>query len=569
MTTKRELYICHQYLNFPVKNGAAMRKVRIRVGDQVVRLFDIEWAEGDVDFWAFTDISEFKDEQLIVEIVETEKKAPLDNIRPSTSNSENLLAIIHSDKVEGAEDLYKEKCRPQFHFTSRRGWINDPNGLVFYKGVYHLFYQHNPYGRQWGNMHWGHATSKNLVQWEELSDVLYPDEMGTMFSGSGLVDWQNSSDLKRGPNEPLICLYTAAGEYADPKVPFTQCLMFSHDGAQSWHKYENNPVLPPVASGSRDPAVIWNPEFQQWMMVLYIGKNKERENNNQHFALFRSKNLKEWERIQDLFFPGTGECGECFPIALDEDVEQIRWVFWTADGYYLIGKFDGNKFIPETEILKSTYSAVRCEKSIGLNFRGGYAAQTWNDIPPEDGRRIQIAWLADDIPDMPFNQQMTFPVELTLLSTESGLRLRSWPVKEIELLYQQKRVIQNIELSDTPTILPTDEHDLLDILVEIEVEDKSEFELNLRGISLIYDAEKQKLSCLDRTTCLKPVAGKIKLRVLLDRASVEIYAADGLVYIPISVVPNESEKSCFVYFPRGKGAVKELHIFKLNSSWAN
>jgi sucrose-6-phosphate hydrolase SacC (GH32 family) len=345
--------------------------------------------------------------------------------------------------------------------------------------------------------------------------------------------------------------------------------MFSHDGAQSWQKYENNPVLPLVASGSRDPAVIWNPEFQQWMMVLYIGKNKERENNNQHFALFRSKNLKEWERIQDLFFPGTGECGECFPIALDEDVEQIRWVFWTADGYYLIGKFDGNKFIPETEILKSTYSAVRCEKSIGLNFRGGYAAQTWNDIPPEDGRRIQIAWLADDIPDMPFNQQMTFPVELTLLSTENGPRLRSWPVKEIELLYQQKRVIQNIELSDTPTILPTDEHDLLDILIEIEVEDKSEFELNLRGISLIYDAEKQKLSCLDRTTYLKPVAGKIKLRVLLDRASVEIYAADGLVYIPISVVPNESEKSCFVYFPRGKGAVKELHIFKLNSSWAN
>ena len=260
--------------------------------------------------------------------METEKKAPLDNIRPSTSNSENLLAIIHSDKVEGAEDLYKEKYRPQFHFTSRRGWINDPNGLVFYKGVYHLFYQHNPYGRQWGNMHWGHATSKNLVQWEELSDVLYPDEMGTMFSGSGLVDWQNSSDLKRGPNEPLICLYTAAGEYADPKVPFTQCLMFSHDGAQSWQKYENNPVLPPVASGSRDPAVIWNPEFQQWMMVLYIGKNKERENNNQHFALFRSKNLKEWERIQDLFFPGTGECGECFPIALDEDVEQIRWVLF-------------------------------------------------------------------------------------------------------------------------------------------------------------------------------------------------------------------------------------------------
>lgn len=570
MLKKYGLSINNRFLNFPVKNNAAKLKVSILSGDKAIRKFNLEWAEDEVDFWVFTDVTEFIDQKLTIEITEADEKSTLGTSRSSTEKLENLMAIVQSDEVQGTDDLYKEIHRPQFHFTSKRGWLNDPNGLLFYEGIYHLFYQHNPYGREWGNMHWGHATSTNLVQWQELPTVLYPDQMGTMFSGSGVVDWQNSSDLKQGSNEPIVCLYTAAGSYADPKAPFTQCLMFSQDGAQSWQKYENNPVIPPIAKSTRDPAVIWHRGSQKWIMALYIGEKnlaKKSDENNQHFAIFRSKNLKEWEHLQDLFFPGMGECGELFSLTLDEDVKQVRWIFWTADGNHLIGHFDGHEFIPETEMLKSTYSAVYYEKSTGASFNGGYAAQTWSEIPPEDGRCIQIAWLAGDITDMPFNQQMTFPVELSLRSTDHGPRIHSWPIQEIELLYQETRVLRNIEAAQNPTILPTDQHDLLDMTFEIELDSIGEFELNLRGILLNYDSEKQKLTCCERSTKLKPDAGKIYLRVLLDRASIEIYANYGLVYIPISVVLEQSDLGCSLYVQRGKVTFKKIQISKLNSSW--
>jgi fructan beta-fructosidase len=559
MIRNNEIQINHQYFNFPVKEGAPMRKVRFRVDNQVVRFFEIEWAEGEPDFWVFTDVSAFKGEWLVIEIDEAGKKHPSDVETSSIGDSEILEALIHSDTIEGGENLYQEKYRPQFHFTSRRGWNNDPNGLVYYKGTYHLFYQHNPYGLKWGNMHWGHAISKNLVQWHEDSDVLYPDQLGTMFSGCAFVDWDNTAGLRNGLNDTLICFYTAAGEYVEPKVPFTQCMAYSVDGGQSWRKYDNNPIFPHIAESTRDPCVIWDPDSKQWIMALYIGYDHNREQNHQHYALYASTDLNEWDRLQDFNFPGRGECPDFFPIHLDGDVTISKWVFWTADGYYLVGTFDGNSFEPETEILKSTYGPNK-------EFRCGYAAQTWRDIPQEDGRRIQIAWLINEIPEMPFNQQMTFPVELTLKSTENGPRLHSWPIKEIELLYQKVRNLKNIHFSDQ-TILPTDGHDLLDIETVIEVGDADEIELNLRGIPLIYNVNKQEISFLKRTTQLKTKNGNIQMRVLLDRTSVEIYAADGLIYIPYGVIPEDHNTVCFLQARGGASLAKTINIIKLVSSW--
>jgi len=560
MIRNHEIRINHQYLNFPVKDGASMRKVRFRVDNQVVRFFEIEWAEGEPDFWVFTDVSEFKGERLVIEIDEPGKKHPTDVDTSSTGDSENLEAFIHSDTIEGGENLYREKHRPQFHFTSRRGWINDPNGLVYYKATYHLFYQHNPYGRKWGNMHWGYATSNNLVQWEEFSDVLYPDELGTMFSGTAFVDWNNTLGLKKGSNDTLICFYTAAGEYTEPKVPFTQCMAFSNDRGQTWQKYEDNPILPHIASSTRDPSVIWDPDSRQWIMALYIAYEKESEQAPQHFALFASTDLKDWNRLQEFYFQGLGECPDFFPMPLNGDPKNIRWVLWTADGYYLIGKFDGTKFTPEIPLLKSTYSAIK-------EIWCGYAAQTWSDIPPEDGRRIQIAWLVGDLPGMSFNQQMTFPVEITLKTTPDGPRLHSWPVKEIALLYQEEKHLNNILISDRITILPTDGHDLLDIQAMIDVGDADEIEFNFRGIPLIYDVNKQEVSCLEKTTQLKTKDGSIQIRVLLDLASIEIFAEDGLVYLPFGVIPEDHNTTCFLQAKGGTGLAKNINIFKLVSSW--
>jgi sucrose-6-phosphate hydrolase SacC (GH32 family) len=548
-----EIRIANQYLHIPVRNGAPKHTVRLQLDGQVVRYFEVEWAAGETDFWAFTDVSAFIGRRLVVDIVSKDGS--------DSSDPVGLLALLQqSDDIKGAEALYQELRRSQFHFSARRGWINDPNGLVYYDGVYHLFYQHNPFGRQWGNMHWGHATSTDLVRWTDSGDVFYPDASGTMFSGSAVVDWKNTSGLQIGPHPPLCCLYTAAGDYVEPKVPFTQCLAFSTDGGLHWQKFEGNPVLPPIDAGTRDPKVIWHPDSEQWIMALYISWDKTREADPHHFALYSSPNLIEWQHIQDLYFPGSGECPDFFPLPLDEDPAQQKWVFWVADGHYRVGRFDGQTFIAETGDIKSPYCHIPAKE-------GGYAAQTYSDIPAKDGRLIQIAWLAGELPDMPFNQQMAFPVELSLKTTQAGPRLHSWPVREIETLYRDKQELTGLEVSKHPIVLPTEGHDLLDLDLTLAMGDADETELSLRGSLLTYNWQTQELLCLERRTAVALVDGKIRLRVLLDRASIEIFAADGQVYIPITTVPNPDYQDCSIRTRSGTCILESAALAKLASTW--
>jgi sucrose-6-phosphate hydrolase SacC (GH32 family) len=178
-------------------------------------------------------------------------------------DSTALARIEQSDAIKNIEDLYREPKRGLFHFSPKRGWNNDPNGCVYYNGEYHLFFQHNPYGWSWGNMHWGHAVSKDLVHWEEIGDVLLPDEMGPMFSGSAVVDSKNTSGFGKDGQAPLVLIYTAAGN------PTVQGIAYSTDG-RNFTKYSGNPVLGQVTGGNRDPKVIWDEANQRWVMVLYV-----------------------------------------------------------------------------------------------------------------------------------------------------------------------------------------------------------------------------------------------------------------------------------------------------------
>ena len=511
-----------------------MRQVRFRVGGETVRAFGIELAEGEPDFWVFSDVSAFHGERLTIEV---------DDL---PSDSQALESISQDDTIKGAEDLYQERYRPQFHFSSRRGWNNDPNGLVYYEGEYHLFYQHNPYGRSWGNMHWGHAISRNLVHWQELPIALYPDELGAMFSGSGVVDWHNTAGFQTGEDKVLICIYTSAG------APFTQSIAYSNDRGRTWTKYAGNPVLEHIAGTNRDPKVIWHAPTKKWVMALYLDGND--------YALFSSPDLKGWTRLCDVELADDIECPDLFALPVDGDPRNTRWVFWGANGHYLIGTFDGNTFAPETSLLRAYCG--------GSKERGnGYAAQTWSDIPAEDGRRIQIAWFRGDIPGMPFNQQMTFPVELTLGSTEEGLLLHFSPVKEIEKLYREQQSLCDVDLSTEPTHYPTGGWDLLDIHADVEVNGATEIECNIRGIPVVYNVERRELACCDKTAPLRTSEGKLRLRILLDRASIEIFAADGLVYMPLVVIPEDDNRSCFLLSRGGKGKVVNVAVFKLHSIW--
>ncbi len=527
---ERTLLVEHRYLNLPVRNGAEKRVARFVVDGVEVYRFDIELAEGDPDFWVYANLAPFQGTRLTVTVEGVDDDA--------------LAALIQSETPVGMDDLYREKYRPQFHFTSRRGWLNDPNGLVFYDGVYHLFYQHNPYGWSWGNMHWGHAVSPDLVHWEELGDVLYPDALGVMFSGCAVVDWQNTTGFQDGDDPPLVLIYTAAGE------PFTQCLAYSTDGGASWVKYAGNPVLGHIAGHNRDPKVLWHAPSQQWVMALYLV--------DYDYALFGSPDLKTWRKLCDVHIGDATECPDFFALPVDNDPVNTRWVFWGANGNYVLGSFDGETFTPESDVLRYDWGG------------NSYAAQTWSDTP--DGRRIQIAWLRVNLPGMPFNQMMAFPCELTLRTTPAGIRLRSWPVREIERLYDWGVHWSNESLDLEPGADLMDEAlltngDCFDIYADLDPGAATALTFVLRGISVTYNVAQQTLTCEGRTVSVLLVDGMVNIRILLDRAALEIFGADGLVALPLGVILPDEDHALHFYVEGGPTGEFIVGVHTLLSVW--
>jgi sucrose-6-phosphate hydrolase SacC (GH32 family) len=531
--------ITGRYLNLPVRNGASKHWVRLLIGGEVVREFEIELADGKPDFWTFIDVSACIGSSFSLEAEGLPEGLP------------GFASVRQSDSIEEAQGLYHERYRPQFHFSSRRGWNNDPNGLVYYQGEYHLFYQHNPFGVKWGNMHWGHAISRDLLHWEELDDALAPDELGQMWSGSAMVDWNNTAGFQTGEEKALIAVYTAAGGWTPSSKgqPYTQCIAYSTDRGRSWTKYAGNPVLGHLMGGNRDPKVIWHEPTRQWVMALFLDPPKGQPN----YALLGSPDLKRWTRLCEVILP-CGECPDFFELSVDCDRANRKWIYWGADGHYLIGSFDGHAFVPETGPLRS-YAG------------NAYAAQTFSDIPESDGRRIQIAWLRGDLPGMPFNQQTTFPVELSLRTTEDGVRLFSYPIREIELLRASTKHWRGVELPSGERVLKEVKGDLLDIAAQFCLGDASQVGLVLRGVPVVYDARTAELSCHGHSVRLPAADRRIHLRVLADRASVEVFANHGRAYLPVAVMPAD-ESPALASLAKGEGALlEELTAHRLRSIW--
>lgn len=511
----REFRAEKKYLNLPVKNGAPKRLVTITENNKIVRQFSIELADSNPDWWAFLDLQPFHGKTLSLSA---------DKLK---DDSKALALIDQSDHIKDADELYHEALRPQFHFTAPRGWNNDPNGLVAYKGEYHLFYQHNPFGWSWGNMHWGHAVSRDLVHWKALDEALYPDELGTMFSGSAVVDENNTAGLQKGSEKTLVAFYTAAGgdDPLSKGKKFSQCMAYSNDRGRTWTKYENNPVLPHIVGGNRDPKVLWYAPENKWLMALYLDQSD--------FAIFESKNLKSWNQLSKVTIPGTSECPEFFEIPV-EGTKETRWIFYGGNGRYLIGKFDGKDFTTES----GPY-----ELNHGNCF---YASQTYN-LPPSDKRRILVPWGQINIPGMPFNQMIGLPVELKLRQSSEGLRLSALPVDELKKLRGRS--------------IDPSRGGASELEIEATFAGDEPFELNLHGALVRYSPENREISCLGKKTHVSR-SGQVQLRALVDRVSIDLFINEGEVYMPMGFIPKAGAGTVSV----SEAGRKSLQMWELKSA---
>ncbi len=525
-----EIAVEKRYLNLPVKTGAVKRKMRYLIDDRTVREFEIELADGEPGFWVFDDVSEFKGKKLRIEV---------DDVAP---DFKGLAAVEQGDAIKGGDDLYKEKHRPQFHFTSRRGWLNDPNGLVYSDGEYHLFYQHNPYGWDWGNMHWGHAVSADLVHWKELPTALYPRRFGDWcFSGSAVVDKDNTSgfrdDRKGGATPPLlVAAYTSTGR--------GECIASSNDRGRTWTDHAENPV---VKHRGRDPRLLWHEPTKRWVMAVYDEKDGKR-----WIAFYASPDLKKWEyqsRIEGFF-----ECPDLFELPVEGGDGAKKWVLYSGDAKYVVGDFDGKTFTPDAKEKQQLWYG---------NF---YAAQTYSDAP--DGRRIQVGWgNGIAFPDMPFNQQMAFPCRLTLHQTADGLRMFAEPVQEIESLHAKRHTVADGVLKPGDNPLAGVAGDLFDLSADFEPGDAEAFGFTVRGVPVVYDVKRQEISCRNVKAPLKPEDGKVRLRLLADRGSIEIYGNGGRVALSVGVIPSDDDHALEAFSRGGAARLRSLEAFEMKSAW--
>ena len=516
-----------KYLNFPVSHKVRHSVMTFEIDGKKERAFDIRLASGEEDYWVFCDVSFLKGK--VVKISYDGDGAGLDK-------------IYQADEIAGHENMYREENRPQIHFTPKRGWHNDPNGLIYYEGEYHLFYQHNPYDREWGNMHWGHAVSKDLIHWEELPLALYPDEHGTMFSGSAVIDYKNTAGFNKGNTPAMVAIYTA-----DNPEKQIQCIAYSLDKGRTWTKYKGNPVIDSKAKwdskDTRDPKVFWYEPNKEWVMAL---------NERDGHSIYTSPNLKEWK--YESHITGFWECPELFELPVDGNEKNTKWVMYGASGTYMIGAFDGKKFTPEAG--KYYYSTGTI-----------YAAQTFTNIPDSDGRRIQIGWGRITHPEMPFKSLMLMPTELTLRTTKDGIRMFNRPVKEMDKLQTLLFEKSSVSAKEANELLHQYSNTgTLRVKFTIKLSHATEAGFNLYGQQLMkYDMNFNLVNGVfyspeDMTSM------EISADVIIDKTSVEVFIDNGAYSYSMERKANSENKEGF-HFWGNRIEVKDLKVYSMKSIW--
>lgn len=517
--------------------------------------------------------------------------------------SSSLDAALPETALASAETAW---FRPAIHFTARDTWLNDPNGLVYYGGLYHLFFQNNPYGNTWGNMSWGHATSTDLLHWTEHPVAIPCDETEDIYSGSVVVDHGNTSGFGTADAPALVAIYTsaykAASEYSGTQA---QSLAYSTDAGMTWRKYDGNPVLTRNSAHFRDPKVFrYEDAFGScWVMVAV-------EAQHQKVVFYRSADLKTWDFLSD-FGPanadaGEWECPDLFPLPVDGDPENVKWVLIVnvnpgavaggSGGQYFIGDFDGVRFVPNAGSLAApsgvsalgdaAAAAAALRECLWLDWgRDCYASVSFNNVP--DGRRIIIGWMnnwdyANHLPTAPWRSSMTLARELRLTAVNGSARLVQQPVLGSSAVDEQMR-LGPFEVRDSAFRLPDAGPGSAQVIeAEILPGDAEHVAFHLlgnedgsAGTVLSYNAATRRL-ILDRrrsgdigfhekfasaeSAPLVLEDGALKLRIVVDHCSVEVFAQDGKVVLTDLVFPEPGSARNRLAVTGGQATVRTLAV---------
>ncbi len=511
-----------------------------------------------------------------------------------------LCTTLHfscrQDKVDTksrVENPYQELYRPQFHFSPEEHWMNDPNGLVYFEGEYHLFYQYYPDSTVWGPMHWGHAVSEDLINWTHLPIALYPDSLGYIFSGSAVVDWNNTSGFGTEGQTPLVAIFThhdTTGTAAGGDPVETQSIAYSLDKGRSWTKYADNPVIDnPGIKDFRDPNVIWYEPEEKWVLVLAA---------QDRLMIYGSPDLKEWTYLSEFGanegnHAGVWECPDLFAIQLDGEGDE-KWVLIQninpghpnggSGTQYFIGNFDGTTFVndnpPETELW--------------LDYgKDNYAGVTWFDAPND--QRVFIGWMsnwqyAQAVPTQSWRSAMTLPRTLHLVSTEVGPRMISLPWSGVRRLREEAVAISRADLNGQFELLSSLAHrnGLYEIQLEFIKPDSGRVELEMFNsmgdlLYIGYDVDQNEYY-VDRITAGESsfsddFAGRhiapcyydqetVKMHMFVDHASLELFADDGKIAMTEIFFPEEPITDILINVDVAPLRVLRGRVFQLNSIWS-
>jgi fructan beta-fructosidase len=458
--------------------------------------------------------------------------------------------------AQESKALYNEPHRPQIHFSPKEKWMNDPNGMVYSNGVYHLFYQYYPDSTVWGPMHWGHATSKNMIKWEHQPIALFPDSLGYIFSGSAVVDVKNTSALGKNGKAPLVAIFThhdPKGEKAGRNNYQVQSLAYSNDDGKTWSMYANNPVIQnPGIIDFRDPKVMWYEPAEKWIMTLAV---KDR------IFFYSSKNLKDWTNESEFgeksgAHGGVWECPDLFSMEHNGKPVWVLIVNLNPGGpnqgsatQYFLGDFDGKTFLPsDTNARWLDYGPDE------------YAGITWSNT---GNRKLFIGWMsnwlyAQVVPTEKWRSAMTIPRELILKNTAHGLFVASKPVKELSRIKSTTTVVNDIHLSKEFKRVDKIKTLQLPCMINLSFEEVKDVSIRIANdlgeeVIIGYDKAQNKYF-IDRTRSGKinfhkefaarhfaprlSTGSKMDLTLVIDVSSIELFADEGLSVMTAIFFPH-------------------------------